>query len=136
VRDRLDLLLETKNNYIEGGIRMEQLEIMEGILNSYPYPIVFVDKDFVIRYMNQCAQYHYYQERGYKDLIGKSIFECHDSEMAKEKIKKGFESICRNGKPIFVGVNIKNLRIYMQGVKNQAGEWIGFFERFELNLQK
>lgn len=115
---------------------MEQFEIMEGILNSYPYPIVFVDKDFVIRYMNQCAQYHYYQERGYKDLIGKSIFECHDSEMAKEKIKKGFESICRNGKPIFVGVNIKNLRIYMQGVKNQAGEWIGFFERFELNLQK
>ena len=115
---------------------MELLEIYEGILDSYPYPIVFVDDTFTIRYLNQNAKYHYYQERGYDDLIGKSIFDCHQSETAKEKIRQGFASICRNGKPIYLGVNVKNYRFYLQGVKNREGKWIGFFERFELNLQK
>ena len=31
-------------------------EIFEGILNSYPYPIVFVDNDYIIRFMNQNAK--------------------------------------------------------------------------------
>ena len=40
---------------------MEQLEIMEGILNAYPYPIVFVDNDYIIRFLNRFAKYHYYE---------------------------------------------------------------------------
>lgn len=40
-----------------------------------------------------------------------------------------------NGKEIFVCVTSRNQRVYMQGVKNKNGEWIGFIERFELNLQ-
>ena len=32
---------------------MEEIEILKGILNSYPYPIVFVDNDYIIRYMNR-----------------------------------------------------------------------------------
>ena len=85
---------------------MDKLEMMSGILNSYPYPIVFVDNEYIIRYMNKNAIYHYCEE------------------------------IKRNGKEIFIGVSIRNQRIYMQGVRNDKGEWIGFFERFELNLVK
>lgn len=115
---------------------MCEQEIMEGILNSYPYPIVFVDKDFVIRYLNRYAKYHYYQERGYGDLVGRSLFDCHDSEQSKARIRAAWEGICRNGKEVFIGVNARNQRIYMQGVRGADGSWIGFFERFELNLQK
>ena len=114
---------------------MEELEMMKGILNSYPYPIVFVDNDYKIRFMNQHAKYHYYEERGYKDLIGKSLFDCHDNEKSIEKIKQGYEGLKRNGKEVFVCVTARNQRVYMQGVKNEKGEWIGFIERFELNLQ-
>ena len=53
---------------------MKQEKMLSCILNSYPYPIVFVDCGHIIRYMNKRAEQHYYQERGYKDLIGKSIF--------------------------------------------------------------
>lgn len=120
----------------EGGIDMEQLEIMEGILNAYPYPIVFVDNDYIIRFLNRFAKYHYYEERGYGDLIGKSIFDCHLTDAAKEKIKMAYEGIKKNGKEVFIGVNTRNQRMYMMGVRNQKGEWIGFFERFELNLAK
>ena len=107
-----------------------------GILNAYPYPIVFVDNDYVIRFLNRFARYHYYEERGYGDLIGKSIFDCHLTDAAKEKIKLAYEGIKKNGKEVFIGVNTRNQRMYMMGGRNQKGEWIGFFERFELNLAK
>ena len=115
---------------------MDEKEMMEGILNSYPYPIVFVDGGYVIRYMNRYAKYHYYQERGYEDLIGKSLFDCHDNPQSREKIKAAYDGIRRNGKEVYLGVTARNQRYYMQGVRNSKGEWIGFFERFELNQQK
>jgi len=114
---------------------VDEMTIMKGILDSYPYPIVFVDDTFTIRYMNRYAQYHYYQERGYKDLIGKSLFDCHDREASKERIRAAFEKMKSDGKEAFVGVNLRNLRIYMQPVRDGQGKLIGFFERFEQNLR-
>ena len=111
---------------------MEKIEMLEGILNSYPYFIVFVDNDYIIRFMNKPAQDHYLKKG--KNLIGKSIFDCHN-EKSIEKIKKNYEQIKTTGKDVFIFVNSKNQRVYMQGVKNEKGEWIGFIERFELNLQ-
>ncbi len=115
---------------------VEEIEMLKGILNSYPYPIVFVDNNYVIRYMNQNAKYHYYEERGYQDLIGKSLFDCHQDEKSIERIKLVYEGIKRNGKEVFLKVTPRNQRVYIQGVKDSKGNWIGFFERFELNLQK
>ncbi len=107
---------------------MEELEILKGILNSYPYSIVFVDNEYIIQFMNEKAQSRH------KDLIGKSIFDCHN-EKSIQKIKEYYEEIKANEKEKFVFVNSKNQRVYMQGVKNEKGEWIGFIERFEQNLQ-
>jgi DUF438 domain-containing protein len=112
---------------------MTELEMLKGILDSYPYPIVFVDNDYIIRFLNKRARYHYYEERGYQDLIGKCIFDCHDHPTSEEMIRKTYEGIKRNGKEVFLKVNVRNERIYMQGVRNDAGQWIGFFERFEQN---
>lgn len=114
---------------------MEEKAMLEAILNSYPYPIVFVDKDFIIRYMNRYAQYHYYQERGYHNLVGCSLFDCHGRESSKDRIRAAFEKMKSDGKEAFVGVNLRNQRIYMQPVRDAAGELVGFFERFELNLR-
>jgi len=115
---------------------MDKNIIMKSILDSYPYPIVFVDKEYIIRFLNRYAEYHYYKECGYKDLIGKSLLDCHDTEQSKEKIRQAFTSLQNNGKEIFLGVNTRNQRIYIQGVRDEQGELIGFFERFELNLKK
>lgn len=121
------------NSYKNKGEKYrEELEIVKGILNSYPYPIIFVNNDYRINFMNKTAQNHYLKKG--KNLIGKSIFECHN-EKSIEKIKYTYEEIKRTGKDIFIFVNSKNQRVYMQGVKNEKGEWIGFIERFELNLQ-
>jgi uncharacterized protein (UPF0210 family) len=85
--------------------------------------------------MNNTAKHHYYTERGYNDLIGKSLFECHNQH-SKEKIIEAFEKIKNHGNEIYIGVNVKNQRMYINPVRNEAGELIGYFERFELNLQK
>jgi len=114
---------------------MEKEKIANYILDAHPYPIVFVDCDHIIRYMNQMAEYHYYSERGYRDLIGKSIFECHNSQ-SEEKIREAIEKLKNHGNEIFLGISVKNQRIYINPVRDENGKFIGYFERFELNLQK
>ena len=106
---------------------MDELTILRGIVDSYPYPIVFVDDTYTIRFLNRYAQYHYYQERGYRDLVGKSLFLCHDTEAAKERIQKAFEKMKSDGKEVFVGVNLRNQRIYMQPVRGPGGAPAGLF---------
>ena len=114
---------------------MEMDVIMKGILDSYPYPIVFVDDTYTIRFMNRYAEYHYYQERGYGPLLGKSIFDCNDRESSKERIQQVFEKMKSDGKEVFLGVSARNQRIYIQPVRDGQGKLIGFFERFELNQE-
>lgn len=113
---------------------MEEIKMLKAILNSYPYPIVFVDNEYVIRYMNRYACYHYYQERGYSQLIEKSLFLCHQKESSRQRIMEAYEKMKQDGKEVLVSVNIRNHRVYMQPVRGENGEPLGFFERFELNL--
>ena len=114
---------------------MEKLEMLEAILDSYPYRVVFVDCDHVIRYLNRAAKYHYYQVRGYRDLIGRYLFDCHQ-ELSRERIEAAVEKLRRHGNEIYLGVTPDNQRYYINPVRNEEGELLGYFERFELNLQK
>lgn len=114
---------------------MTKEEMFGYILDSIPYRIVFVDKDHIIRYLNKEAKHHYYEVRGYDDLIGKSIFDCH-TEAAKEALKKAVQKLENHGNEIYLGVSVYNERKYINPVRNEKGELIGYFERFERNLQK
>jgi DUF438 domain-containing protein len=105
------------------------------ILDALPFPIVFVDTSHTIRFMNKRAKFHYYEERGYRDLIGKSVFECHN-ETSKEKILKIVERLKNHGREVFLTVTGKNERLYVTPVRNESGDLVGYFERFEGNYQK
>lgn len=104
----------------------------EAILDSIPYPLVFVDTSHIIRYLNKRAKYHYYQERGYKDLVGKSVFDCH-KEMSKEKVMAIVEKLASHGQEVFLKVNARNERLYVTPVRDSDGSLIGYYERMELN---
>ena len=105
------------------------------ILDSIPYRIVFVDTDHIIRFLNKEARHHYYEVRGYDDLIGQSIFNCH-TEQSKEMLIAAVEKLKNHGNEIFLGVSVYNERKYINPVRNEKGELIGYFERFERNMQK
>lgn len=115
---------------------MEREKMLSYILDAYPSPVVFVDCDHVIRYLNKRAEYHYYQERGYRDLMGKSIFDCHQNSKSEEMIKKVVEQFKKHGNEVFLKVSDRNERIHIVPVRDENGDLIGYFERFELNLQK
>ena len=114
---------------------MSREEMFEAILDSIPYRIVFVDTDHIIRYLNKEARHHYYDVRGYDELVGKSIFTCH-SEKSKEMLIAAVEKLRNHGNEIYLGVSVYNERKYINPVRNEKGELIGYFERFEHNLQK
>ena len=114
---------------------MERERLLSYILDSFPYPVLFVDSNHIIRYLNKYAEYFYYQERGYSNLIGESIFSCHNDK-SKEKIIAGAEKLKNHAMEIYLGVNSKNHRVYMQAVRNEEGEMEGYIQRFEMNLQK
>lgn len=114
---------------------MTREEMMAYILDSVPYRVVFVDTDHIIRYMNRQAKYHYHVVRGYDDLIGKSIFECH-SEKSKAMILAAVEKLKNHGNEIYLGVSVDNERKYINPVRDENGTLIGYFERFERNVQK
>ncbi|WP_282432961.1 PAS domain-containing protein [Desulfosporosinus sp. Sb-LF] len=109
---------------------------MSYILDSYPYPVVFVDCDHIIRHMNKKANYHYYQERRYRDLIGKSVFTCHQNVESVEMIKAAVEKLKNHASEVFLHVNVRNERVYIVPVRDESGRLLGYFERFEMNLQK
>ncbi len=114
---------------------MNREEMFEAILDSIPYRIVFVDTDHIIRFLNKEARHHYYDVRGYGELVGKSIFECH-SEKSREMLIAAVEKLRNHGNEIYLGVSVYNERKYINPVRNEKGELIGYFERFERNLQK
>lgn len=110
-------------------------EMMKLILDSIPYPIVFCDTEHIIRFLNKEAEFFYYKRRGYDNLIGKSLFNCH-TEATKGMIEKAVANLASHGNEIYLGVNNRNQRKYINPVRDENGTLIGYFERFELNLEK
>ena len=117
-------------------MHLDSQEICSSIVECYPYPIVFADTSHTIRYLNRAARYHYYEERGHADLVGRSIFDCHQRETSRTKIENYLEFFQKDSKELFLGLSDRNLRIYVAPVRNAEGTLIGYYERFELNLQK
>jgi len=118
----------------KGKKSMDQIAVCKAITDGFPYPIVFVDSGHVIRYMNRAAQYHYGTERGHRDLIGKSLFDCHFNPASREQIERVVEKFKSDAKEVFLKVSDRNMRIYITPVLDDNGVFIGYYERFEMNL--
>lgn len=93
-------------------------------------PIVFVDDQHIVRYMNDVAKKKFVKNPE-EDLLGQSIFECHDSR-SKELIMKYFEDM-QAGKIDQVNVRKKgHVQGIMQAIKDDDNKVIGYIERHEL----
>jgi len=105
------------------------------ILDTINHPIVFVDTDHVIRYLNKPAMKRYYEVRGYSDLIGKSLFDCHNEDSRKHIIAL-YERLQAGENEIFLKIgkfNKFNEKITVIAVRDKDGALLGYYERFEKN---
>jgi DUF438 domain-containing protein len=110
---------------------MSEMEIMEAILDSIEYPIIFVDTDFIIKYLNKRAREEYYEKRKIKNLIGKEIYHCHPPQ-AKEALRKAFKELTETGDNelfLYESQKVKS-KLYLRAVRNKEGQLIGFYQRY------
>lgn len=112
---------------------MNREKMLEYILDSIPYVVTFVDKNFIIRYMNKASRYCNYDQLAYPDLIGRCILDCHP-EAIRPMILAVVEKFKNHVGEIFLKVNDANERMYITPVRDEKGEFIGFYERCERNL--
>ena len=95
--------------------------------------IVLCDLEHTIIYMNPAAIKRY-SKRGGKNLIGKSLLDCHNEKsgiLSKNVISWFKESIDHN--KIYTFYNEKeNKDVYMIALRNDNGELIGYYEKHEI----
>lgn len=111
-------------------MNVTELSLLKAILDSIHHRIVFVDNDHVIRYLNRRAREWFYGKRGYADLIGKSIFACHNSDSVAH-LRKFYQRLAQGEDEVFVKITAQKEKASMVAVRDSEGRLIGYFERFE-----
>lgn len=107
-------------------------EVLQAILDAYPYEIVFVDREHIVRYMNKTAERRY---QG-RVIIGNSLFNCHN-EGSKAKIEAFLKRADDGEDEMFELYREKTgEREFFTPVKDSEGKVIGYFERHEASWTK
>lgn len=108
------------------------IEVLKGILDAYVYEVIFVDRQHIVRYMNQTAKQRY----GNRVEIGNSLFNCHN-EKAKVKIEEFLKRADNGENEMFEVLNGKTgEREFFVPVRDSVGNVIGYFERHEVSWSK
>jgi DUF438 domain-containing protein len=107
---------------------------LRALLDSIADPIVFVDNDHVIRYLNLAAARRY-AARGHGDLLGKPLADCHKRE-SMEKIGRIHAQLLDGLDEVFEAVNSRNQRVFVRAVRDGDGRLLGYYERFEPNAER
>lgn len=97
------------------------------LLNSMKYPVVVADLDHTIQFMNKAAIAQYKQGAS---LIGSNLLTCHN-EISQHTIESVLERLKEGKNEELISDTPKN-RIYMRAVRNERGELIGYYERYEV----
>ncbi len=111
---------------------MELSAYMKSVIDMDRSSVVICSLDHEIIYMNPAAIVRY-EKRGGKDLIGKSLLNCHN-EKSKEIIEKVVawfgQSIDNN--MIYTYYNEKeNKDVYMVALRDENQTLIGYYEKHE-----
>jgi DUF438 domain-containing protein len=104
---------------------MESIEMLSAILDNWHKPLVFVDNEHIIRYLNRPAKKHYAK---FGDVIGKSLFECHNAD-SRRKIKEGYAQLKAGAEEVMLEDSPKH-RYYIRAVRDEKGNLLGYFDRY------
>lgn len=111
---------------------MSEIDYFKSVLEADRAAVVLCNLKNEIVYMNPAAAKRYQGAGGY-ELVGKSLFACHNmaSKAIIEKVVNWFqEDVSHNY--IYTFFNEKeNKDVYMVALRNDAGELIGYYEKHE-----
>ena len=107
-------------------------EIYKSVLEADRAAVVICDLEHTIIYMNPAA-IERYAKWGGKNLMGKSLLDCHN-EKSREMIRKVVDwfKASEGNNIVYTSHNPKeNKDVYMVALRNDAGKLIGYYEKHE-----
>jgi len=107
-------------------------EIYKSVLDADRAAVVICDLEHTIIYMNPVA-IDRYAKWGGKDLIGRSLLNCHNGK-SREMITKVLDwfKASRDNNIVYTFYNVKeNKDVYMVALRNEEGNLIGYYEKHE-----
>ena len=79
--------------------------------------------------MNAPARRHYSK---WGDVIGKSIFDCHNST-SRKVIEAAYQDLLGGRKEVLI-TNSPRHRVFMRAVRDEDGTLMGYYERYDAPL--
>ena len=107
-------------------------EIYKSVLEADRAAVVICDLEHTIIYMNPAAVERYAKWGG-KDLMGRSLMNCH-TEKSGEMIQKVIDwfKASKDNNIVYTFFNEKeNKDVYMVALRNEEGNLIGYYEKHE-----
>jgi len=105
---------------------MNEADLLRCLLDSWNKPVVLVDTNHIIVYVNEPARSTYAK---WGDILGKSIFHCHNEQSCKI-IREVFEKLSTGQDEVQIAGNERH-RVYMRAVRDKDGKLVGYFERYD-----
>jgi len=107
-----------------GSLSVEELE---GVLNSLPVDITFVDKDDTVRYFNQSKDRIFVRT---KAVIGRKVQQCHPQKSIHlvNRILEEFKTGRRDVAEFWIQMGDRMIYIRYFPVRNGKGEYLGCIE--------
>ena len=106
--------------------------VYKSVLEADRAAVVICDLEHKIIYMNPAA-IHRYEKWGGKDLLGKSLLDCHN-EKSREMIQKvvGWFRESKDNNLVYTSYNQKeNKDVYMVALRDESGDLIAYYEKHE-----
>ena len=107
-------------------------KIFQSVLEADRAAIVICDFEHKIIYMNPAAVARY-EKWGGRDLLGKSLLDCHN-EKSRTMIRKVVEwfGASKDNNIVYTSYNSKeNKDVYMVALRDDAGDLIAYYEKHE-----
>ena len=107
-------------------------EVFKSVLEADRAAVVICDLEHNIIYMNPVAIARY-EKWGGKDLLGKSLLDCHNDK-SREMINKVVDCFkaSKDNNLVYTSYNQKeNKDVYMVALRDDSGELIAYYEKHE-----
>lgn len=111
---------------------MELYHFFKSIVDQDKSAVVICNTEHIIIYMNEAAVKRY-EKRGGSKLVGQSLLDCHAprSNDRIREVTKWFQESSEHNRVYTSYHEKENMDIYMVALRNENGDFIGYYEKHE-----